>query len=82
MVNRAPEHCGERHLNVGGVPGQCEAPGRHKHEGEGPLIPPAEGGTPNWLRPRRGGYAAISKAAISTAADLRATLAAGAVGAS
>ena len=36
----------------------------------------------NWLRPYRGGYAAISKAAISVAADLRDTLAAGAGGAS
>ena len=36
----------------------------------------------NWLRPCRGGYAAISKAAISVAADLRDTLAAGARGAS
>jgi hypothetical protein len=36
----------------------------------------------DWLRPRSGGYAAISKAAISVAADLRDTLAAGARGAS
>jgi hypothetical protein len=37
---------------------------------------------PEGLRLCRGGYAANSKAAISTAADLRATLAAGAMGAS
>ena len=43
-VDCVPKHCRERHLHVGGVPGQCEAPGRHKQEGRGLLIPPAEGG--------------------------------------
>jgi hypothetical protein len=76
------KHCRDRHLHVGGVPGQCEAPGRHKQKGMDLLIPPAEGGASTGSAPCRGGYAAISKAAISVAADLRDTLAAGARGAS
>lgn|GEM_PF-4393545 len=46
------------------------------------LPPPAEGGTVIGSAPAVVRQAAISKAAISTAADLRATLAAGATGTS
>ena len=48
----------------------------------GTADPSGERRSLDWLRPRRGGYAAISKAAISVAADLRDTVAAGARGAS
>ena len=65
---------------LGGVPGQREAPGRHEREGEGSPIPPAEGGTPKGPAVAMFRHA-ISKAAISVAADLRDTLAAGAMGA-
>jgi hypothetical protein len=69
-------------IHMGGVPGQCEAPGRHKQERRDISDPSGGRRSLDWLRPRRGGYAAISKAAISVAADLRDTLAAGARGAS
>ena len=45
-------------------------------------LPRRRGRNRDWLRSRAAGQAAISKAAISTAADLRETLAAGGVGAS
>jgi hypothetical protein len=62
---------------------QSEAPGRHesRHRGGG-LEAFVQRAEPKLAPPGPGYYKAISNAAISAAADLRATVAAGGVGAS